>query len=103
MQMQKTAAACVRHSEAGLFYISIVTDPTYGGATARFVSLGHVIIAEPYARIGFAGPRAVASIHEQLPDNFQKSEFLLEHGMIDCIVHRHQMRSFLVSLLDWVN
>ena len=103
MQMQKTAAACVRHSETGLFYISVVTDPTYGGATASFVSLGHVIIAEPYARIGFAGPRAVASIHEQLPDNFQKSEFLLEHGMIDYIVHRHQMRSFLVSLLDWVN
>ena len=103
MQMQKTAAACMRHSEAGLFYISMAPDPTYGGATASFVSLGHMIIAEPHARIGFAGPRAVASIREKLPDNFQKSEFLLEHGMIDHIVHRHQIKSFLISLLDWIN
>ena len=102
MQMQKTAAACTRHSEAGLFYISVATDPTYGGATASFVSLGHIVIAEPNARIGFAGPRAVASIRETLPDNFQKSEFLIEHGMIDHIVHRHQMKSFLISLLDWI-
>ena len=77
MQMEKTAAACVRHSEAGLFHLSVVTDPTFGGTTASFASLGHVIFAEPGARIGFAGPRAVASIREKLPENFQIAEFLL--------------------------
>ena len=101
MQMEKTAAACVRHSEAGLFHLSIVTDPTFGGTTASFASLGHVILAEPRARVGFAGPRAVASIREKLPENFQKAEFLLEHGMIDQIVHRHEMRDLIVDLLDF--
>ncbi|HHZ93746.1 TPA: acetyl-CoA carboxylase carboxyl transferase subunit beta [Candidatus Poribacteria bacterium] len=101
MQMEKTAAACVRHAEAGLFHLSIVTDPTFGGTTASFASLGHVILAEPGARVGFAGPRAIASIREKLPDNFQKAEFLLEHGMIDQIIHRHEMRDFVVDLLDF--
>ena len=77
MQMEKTAAACVRHSEAGLFHLSVVTDPTFGGTTASFASLGHVIFAEPGARVGFAGPRAVASIREKLPENFQRAEFPL--------------------------
>ena len=101
MQMEKTAAACVRHSEAGLFHLSVVTDPTFGGTTASFASLGHVIFAEPGARVGFAGPRAVASIREKLPENFQRAEFLLEHGMIDQIVHRHDMRDLIVDLLDF--
>ena len=101
MQMEKTAAACVRHSEAGLFHLSVVTDPTFGGTTASFASLGHVIFAEPGARVGFAGPRAVAGIREKLPENFQRAEFLLEHGMIDQIVHRHDMRDLIVDLLDF--
>jgi acetyl-CoA carboxylase carboxyl transferase subunit beta len=101
MQMAKTAAACVNHSQAGLFYISVMTDPTFGGTTASFASLAHIIIVEPGARIGFAGPLAVASIREKLPDNFQKAEFLLEHGLIDTIVHRHEMRSLLIDLLNF--
>ena len=101
MQMAKTAAACVKHSQAGLFYISVITDPTFGGATASFSSLGHVIVAEPGARIGFAGPLAIASIREKLPDNFQTAEFLLEHGLLDRIVHRSEMRSLLIDFLDF--
>ena len=101
MQMAKTAAACVKHSEAGLFFISVLTDPTFGGATASFSSLGHVIVAEPGARIGFAGPLAIASIREKLPDNFQTAEFLLEHGLLDRIVHRNEMRSLLIDLLEF--
>ncbi len=101
MQMAKTAAACVKHSEAGLFFISVLTDPTFGGATASFSSLGHVIVAEPGARIGFAGPLAIASIREKLPDNFQTAEFLLEHGLLDRIVHRSEMRSLLIDLIEF--
>lgn len=101
MQMAKTAAACVKHSDAGLFFISVLTDPTFGGATASFSSLGHVIVAEPGARIGFAGPLAIASIREKLPDNFQTAEFLLEHGLLDRIVHRSEMRSLLIDLLEF--
>lgn len=101
MQMAKTVVACVEHAQANLFYISVMTDPTFGGTTASFASLGHIIVAEPGARIGFAGPLAVASIREQLPDNFQKAEFLLEHGLIDTIVHRRDMRSLLIDLLDF--
>lgn len=103
MQMAKTAAACVRHAEAGLFYISVMTDPTFGGTTASYASLAQVILAEPAARIGFAGPRAIASLREKLPDNFQKSEFLLEHGLIDRIVQRSEMRSLLIDLLDFAS
>jgi acetyl-CoA carboxylase carboxyl transferase subunit beta len=101
MQMAKTSAACVRHAEAGLCYISVMTDPTFGGSTASFASLAQIIIAEPGARIGFAGPLAIASIQQQLPENFQKAEFLLEHGMIDRIVQRSEMRSLLIDLLDF--
>lgn len=101
MQMAKTAAACVEHAQADLFYISVMTDPTFGGTTASFASLGHIIVAEPGARIGFAGPLAVASIREQLPDDFQKAEFLLEHGLIDTIVHRREMRPLLIDLLNF--
>ena len=101
MQMAKTAAACVRHAKAGLFYVSVMTDPTFGGATASYASLAHVILAEPNAKIGFAGPLAVASIKQKLPENFQKAEFLLEHGMIDRVVHRGKMRALLTDLLDF--
>ena len=101
MQMAKTAAACANYKEEGLFYISVLTDPTMGGTAASFASLGHIIIAEPGARIGFAGPRARASIKEELPKNFQTAEFLLEHGMIDLVVQRKDLRSTLIDLLDF--
>lgn len=103
MQMAKTAAACAKYKEAGLFYIAVLTDPTMGGTAASFASLGHIIIAEPGARIGFAGPRARASIKEKLPANFQTAEFLLEHGMIDFIVQRKDLRSTLIDLLDFAD
>lgn len=102
MQMAKTAAACARYKEESLFYISVLTDPTMGGTAASFASLGHIIIAEPGARIGFAGPRARASITEELPEDFQTAEFLLEHGMIDLIVQRKNLRSILIDFLDFV-
>ena len=101
MQMAKTSAACMRLWEAGLLYISVITNPTMGGTAASFASLGHIIIAEPGAMIGFAGPRSRASIREELPPNFQRSEFLLEHGMLDFIVHRHQMKRVLTELLSF--
>lgn len=101
MQMAKTAAACVKYTKAGPFYISVATDPTFGGATASYTSLGDVIIAEPGARIGFAGPLAVASLREELPENFQKAESLLEHGFIDSIVHRSDMRQMLTDLITF--
>ena len=101
MQMAKTSAVCVKHAEAGLPYISVMADPTFGGSTASYASLAHIILAEPGARIGFAGPLATASIKQQLPKNFQKAEFLLEHGMIDRIVQRSEMRSLLINLLDF--
>ncbi len=101
MQMAKTSAVCVKHAEAGLPYISVMADPTFGGSTASYASLAHIILAEPGARIGFAGPLATASIKQQLPENFQKAEFLLEHGMIDRIVQRSEMRSLLIDLLDF--
>ncbi len=103
MQMAKTAAACAEYAKAGIFYISVVTDPTFGGATASYTSLGDVIIAEPGARIGFAGPLAVASLREELPENFQKAESLLEHGFIDAIVHRADMRQMLTDLIDFAS
>lgn len=102
MQMAKTAAACAKYKEEGLFYISVLTDPTMGGTAASFASLGHIIIAEPRARIGFAGYRARASIQEELPENFQTAEFVLEHGMIDLIVQRKDLRFTLIDLLDFV-
>lgn len=102
MQMAKTAAACTEYAKKGGFYISVVTDPTFGGATASYSSLGDVIIAEPGARIGFAGPLAVASLQEELPENFQKAESLVAHGFIDHIVHRAGMRQLLTDLISFV-
>ena len=100
MQMAKTSAALTRLSEAGLPYISILTDPTMGGVSASFAMLGDINIAEPNALIGFAGPRVIEqTVREILPEGFQRSEFLLEHGAIDMIVDRREMRDRLVSLL----
>ncbi|WP_343104782.1 acetyl-CoA carboxylase carboxyltransferase subunit alpha [Mediterraneibacter gnavus] len=101
MQMAKTAAALKRHSDAGLLYVSVLTDPTTGGVTASFAMLGDVILAEPKALIGFAGPRVIEqTIGEKLPKGFQRSEFLLEHGFIDRIVERKEMRTVLGNILQ---
>lgn len=101
MQMEKTAAALKRHSDAGLLYIAVQTDPTTGGVTASFASLGDIILAEPKALIGFAGPRVIEqTIHQKLPKGFQRSEFLLEHGFVDRIVERQNMKEELRHLLD---
>lgn len=100
MQMAKTATALKRHSQAGLLYVSVLTDPTTGGVTASFAMLGDVILAEPQALIGFAGPRVIEqTIGEKLPKGFQRSEFLLEHGFIDRIVERNEMKQVLGDIL----
>ena len=100
MQMAKTSAALKRHSDAGLLYISVLTDPTTGGVTASFAMLGDVILAEPQALIGFAGPRVIEqTIRQKLPKGFQQAEFLLEHGFLDGIVERPRMRDTLCELL----
>ncbi len=100
MQMAKTTAAIRRHSDAGLLYIPVLTDPTTGGVTASFAMLGDVILAEPGALIGFAGPRVIRqTTGEKLPDGFQRAEFLLEKGMIDAIIERKNMREELGKLL----
>ena len=104
MQMAKTSAALAKLHEAKLPYISVLTNPTSGGVTASFASLGDVIIAEPKALICFAGPRVVAQvIGEDLPEGAQKSEFLLEHGMIDKVVERRQLKATLENLLSFFN
>jgi len=101
-QMAKTSAALARYNESGGLYIPILTDPTTGGVTASFAMLGDVIIAEPGALIGFAGPRTIAeTIKVELPEGFQRSEFLLEHGFIDMIVHRRDLRSEVARLIDY--
>lgn len=101
MQMAKTAAVLKQHSDAGLLYVSVLTDPTTGGVTASFAMLGDVILAEPKALIGFAGPRVIEqTIGEKLPKGFQRSEFLLEHGFIDRIVERKEMRTVLGNILQ---
>ena len=101
MQMAKISAALARLDRARLPYVSVLTDPTTGGVTASFAMLGDVNIAEPKALIGFAGPRVIEqTIREKLPPGFQRSEFLLEHGMIDAIVHRHDLRDRLGQLLS---
>jgi acetyl-CoA carboxylase carboxyl transferase subunit beta len=103
MQMAKTSAALAKLHEKGLPYISVLTNPTTGGVTASFASLGDIIIAEPDALIGFAGPRVVEqTIGQKLPPGAQKSEFLLEKGMIDCIVNRHQLKDRLVLILNFL-
>ncbi len=100
MQMAKTSAALKRHSEAGLLYISFLTEPTTGGVTASFAMLGDIILAEPGALIGFAGPRVIEqTIHQKLPEGFQRSEFQLEHGFVDRIVERRDQKEVLATLL----
>ena len=101
-QMAKTSAALAKYDEAGGLYISILTDPTTGGVAASFSMLGDVIIAEPGALIGFTGPRVIQeTIKIELPEGFQRSEFLLEHGFIDMIVHRKDLRSEIGRLIDY--
>ena len=100
MQMAKTSAAIARHDEAGLLYISVITNPTTGGVTASFASLGDIIIGEPQALIGFAGRRVIEStLKQKLPENFQTTEFMEEQGFVDLIVKRQEMRSTLIRIL----
>lgn len=100
MQMARTSAALQRMREAGLPFVSVLTDPVYGGVSASLAMLGDVNVAEPNALIGFAGPRVIEqTVRQKLPEGFQRSEFLLDHGAIDMIVHRHQMRDTLHRLL----
>lgn len=102
MQMAKTSAALAKLHEAGLFYISVLTNPTMAGVMASFASLGDVIVAEPKALLGFTGPRVIKqTIQEELPPGFQTSEFLLSHGMIDMIVERKDLKSRLAKLLTY--
>lgn len=102
VQMAKTSAALARHHEAGLLYISYLTHPTTGGVSASFAMLGDIILAEPDCLIGFAGKRVIAStLNEELPENFQKAEFLLEKGFVDKIVERKDSRKTLIQLLSF--
>lgn len=102
MQMAKTSSAIAKLNDAGILYISVLTDPTYGGVTASFASLGDIILAEPKAMIGFAGPRVIKqTIGQELPEGFQTSEFLLEHGFIDKIVERKDMKETIYKLLKF--
>jgi acetyl-CoA carboxylase carboxyl transferase subunit beta len=103
MQMAKISAALAELDEARLPFISVLTDPTTGGVTASFAMLGDVIIAEPRALIGFAGPRVIEqTIRQKLPRDFQKSEFLLDHGMVDAIVDRREIRDYVIKLLNFM-
>jgi len=103
MQMAKTSAALALLGDANLPFISVLTNPTMGGVMASFSSLGDIIIAEPKALLGFAGPRVIEqTIKQKLPKDFQTSEFLLEHGMIDLVVHRHDMKRSIADILDYV-
>ena len=103
MQMGKISAALARLHEARLPFISVLTDPTTGGVTASFAMLGDIIIAEPKALIGFAGPRVIEqTIRQKLPKGFQRSEFLLEHGMVDMVVDRREMRDAIVRVLNFM-
>ena len=100
MQMAKTSGAVARHNQAGLLYIAVMTDPTTGGVTASFASLGDIIIAEPKVLIGFAGRRVIeGTIKQKLPDDFQSAEFMLENGFVDMIVERKKMRRVLAHIL----
>lgn len=104
MQMAKTCAALARHNEAGLLYISILTDPTMAGIMASFAGVGDIIMAEPKALIGFTGPRVIEqTIRQKLPEGFQRSEFLLAHGLIDMIVHRKDMKSTIGRIIDYTS
>lgn len=102
MQMAKTSAALARFDDQGGLFISILTDPTTGGVTASFAMLGDVIFAEPKALVGFAGPRVIQqTIRQELPKGFQRAEFLLESGMIDRVVHRHELRNEIARVIDF--
>lgn len=102
MQMAKTTAALTKLDEAGLLYISVLTDPTYGGVTASFASLGDIVLAEPGAMIGFAGQRVIEqTIGESLPEGFQTAEFLLDHGFIDKIVEREELKDTIHKLIGF--
>ena len=102
MQMAKTSAVIQKMREEGIPYISILTDPTTGGVTASFAMLGDLNIAEPGALIGFAGPRVIEqTIRQKLPEGFQRSEFLVKHGMLDAVVKRSEMKSWIASALDF--
>jgi len=104
MQMAKVSAALVRHSDQGLLYLSILTDPTTGGVAASFSMQGDIIISEPGALIGFAGPRVIEqTINKKLPEGFQRAEFLLEHGMIDMIVSRSNMKEKVSQIFEILN
>lgn len=101
MQMAKTSAAIARFKESSMPYISILADPTFGGVTASFATLGDIIIAEPKSLIGFAGPRVIEqTIKQQLPENFQRAEFLLKHGMIDLLINRKGLKQTVTKLLS---
>jgi acetyl-CoA carboxylase carboxyl transferase subunit beta len=101
MQMAKVSAAIAKLKEAGVLYITILADPTFGGVTASFAMLGDIIIAEPKSLIGFAGPRVIEqTIKQQLPENFQRAEFLLEHGMIDIVVERKELKNTVYKLIE---
>ena len=103
MQMARTAAAVARLGQKGLPFISILTDPTFGGVTASFAMLGDIIIAEPKSLVGFAGPRVIEqTIQQQLPEGFQRAEFLLEHGMIDMVVDRKNLKATLADLITFM-
>jgi acetyl-CoA carboxylase carboxyl transferase subunit beta len=103
MQMAKISTALAQLDDAGVPYICILTDPTTGGVTASFAMLGDLNIAEPGALIGFAGPRVIEqTIRQKLPEGFQRSEFLLEKGFLDAIVHRRDMKNYLIRALDFM-
>lgn len=104
MQMAKTSGALARHAQARLPYISVLTNPTTAGVMASFASLGDFILAEPKCMIGFAGPRVIReTTHQDLPPGFQTAEFLEEHGLVDCIVHRKKMRGTLAGILNYLS
>src|SRR5438270_819792 len=103
MQLAKISAALARLDEANVPYISVLTDPTTGGVTASFAMLGDLNIAEPGALIGFAGPRVIEqTIRQKLPQGFQRAEFLLEHGMLDAVVHRKQLKPYIARALEFM-
>jgi acetyl-CoA carboxylase carboxyl transferase subunit beta len=104
MQMAKTSAALAKLKQAGLPFISLLTDPTTGGVTASFAMLGDINIAEPKALIGFAGPRVIEqTIRQKLPEGFQRAEYLLDHGMVDAIIPRAEMRQKIGSILKMLS
>jgi acetyl-CoA carboxylase carboxyl transferase subunit beta len=103
MQLAKISTALARLDEAKIPYIAVLTDPTTGGVTASFAMLGDLNIAEPGALIGFAGPRVIEqTIRQKLPEGFQRSEFLLEHGFLDAVVNRKEMKDYLIRALDFM-